>query len=202
MAQQDGRHGDWNRGRSPFKGAVLGLVVDKPGHGYELANRLRLRLGPGWSISAADIYPVLTRLERAGLVTPTYDALGPGQRQAKVVYHATDAGVEAFDRWMRSSSEQPPIRNELMVKIAVARHGDLPYMLRLLDDAERDLLELLESSDDDELAPPEDSWLRHVVDIERYHTYAHWRAELHAIVRAREHITAYQLTACEVEATR
>lgn len=192
MEQVQRQQADWKRGRSPFKGAVLGLVIEKPGYGYELANRLNRRLGSGWGITAADVYPVLNRLERAELVRPIYDELGPGQRQAKVVYHPTPKAIAEFDRWMRASSPQPPLRNELMVKIAVARRDDRPHLLALLDDAERELLELLEDGDDESLAPPAGSWQGLVVDIERYHTYAHWRAELHAIVRARERIKAYR----------
>lgn len=190
MAQEQ-RQADWNRGPSPFKGAVLGLVLEKPGHGYELANRLNHRLGPGWAITAADIYPVLTRLEKAELIRSVYGLRAPGQRQTKVVYHPTAAAAGEFDRWMQAPSAQPPLRNELMAKISVARSEDLPRVLVLLDDAERELLELLERSED-ELPLPSGSWQGLVVDIERYHTLAHWKAELHAIVRARERIRTYQ----------
>lgn len=189
--EQERRQADWNRGPSPFKGAVLGLVLEKPGHGYELANRLNHRLGPGWAITAADIYPVLTRLEKAQLVRAVYGLRGPGQRQTKVVYHPTAAAAGEFDRWMGAPSATPPLRNELMAKLAVARQDDLPRLLVLLDDAERELLELLEQSAD-EPAPPAGSWQGLVVDIERYHTLAHWKAELHAIVRARERIRSYR----------
>src|SRR5262249_4566764 len=112
-------HADWNRGPSPFKGAVLGLVIERPGHGYGLAFRLGDRLGPGWGVTPADIYPLLDRLERAGLVRSVAGDLRPGQRQAKVVYHPTAEGTVEFERWMKSSSRLPLIRNELMVKIAV-----------------------------------------------------------------------------------
>ena len=182
---------DWRRGRSPFKGAILGLVIERPGHGYELAHRLNRRLGPGWSITAADVYPVLNRLERAKLVRPVPEPLGPGQRQARVIYHPTAAAVEEFERWMRARTTQPPLRNELMVKIAVARASDVPHLLTLLDEAERELLALL-ATGEEEPERPAGSWRGLVADIERYHALAHWRAELEAIVRARERIAAYQ----------
>ena len=57
------------RGSSPLKGALLGLVLQRPGHGYDLAQRLDRRLGPAWQITAKDLYRMLEQLERAGLVS-------------------------------------------------------------------------------------------------------------------------------------
>ena len=58
---------DWMRGSSPLKGALLGLVLQRPGHGYDLANRLDRRLGPAWQITAKNIKRMIEQLNRAGL---------------------------------------------------------------------------------------------------------------------------------------
>ena len=54
----------WMRGSSPLKGALLGLLLQHPGHGYDLALRLHRRLGPAWQIEAKGLYPMLAQLER------------------------------------------------------------------------------------------------------------------------------------------
>ncbi|MEI6736689.1 MAG: PadR family transcriptional regulator [Actinomycetota bacterium] len=48
--------------------AILGLLMDRDHHGYEVRAHLRDRLGLGANISFGSIYPALARLEREGLV--------------------------------------------------------------------------------------------------------------------------------------
>jgi DNA-binding PadR family transcriptional regulator len=50
----------WMRGSSTsLRGGLLALVLERPGHGYELANRLADRLGDSWLIVRKDIYRLL-----------------------------------------------------------------------------------------------------------------------------------------------
>ena len=48
--------------------AVLATVAERPGHGYALAGRLNMRLGPAWEIERKRIYELLAQLESEGLV--------------------------------------------------------------------------------------------------------------------------------------
>jgi DNA-binding PadR family transcriptional regulator len=48
--------------------AILGLLMERDHHGYEIRSQLRDRLGLWASVSFGSIYPALARLERAGLV--------------------------------------------------------------------------------------------------------------------------------------
>src|SRR6202035_1954871 len=53
----------WMRGSSTsLRGGLLALVLERPSHGYELANRLVDRLGETWLIVRKDIYRLLERL--------------------------------------------------------------------------------------------------------------------------------------------
>jgi DNA-binding PadR family transcriptional regulator len=104
-----------------LKHAVLALVVERRGYGYDLAQRLEERLGPAWRLNPSAVYPALDQLERAGLVTGT--ARGRGTRRTtRVVYAATRAGDQALDAWLRTTSSRPePVRSELQLRLAFAR---------------------------------------------------------------------------------
>ncbi len=65
--------------------ALLSLLDDGPGHGYELMKRLEERSGGMYRASAGTIYPVLQQLEDEDLVRAQEDG-------GKKVYHLTDAG--------------------------------------------------------------------------------------------------------------
>lgn len=180
---------EWTRGPSPNKGAALGAVIERPSHVYEVANRLAARV-PGADLAPGDFYPIFHRLHGHGLVRPEVQSV-PGQ-QPRVIYHATDAGVEEFEAWLRRRSELPAPRNELIVKIAVARpgnRGDIEALIEQLDEAEQDLLERIERVDpaveDSEAAG---SWKRIAADIAHDHALAHWRADLETVDRARRRL--------------
>ncbi len=87
-----GRH----RGRGPARRffrqgevrlALLSLLRDEAGHGYELMRRLGERSGGMYQASAGTVYPVLQQLEDEGLVRIE-------ELEGKKVYHLTDAGRE------------------------------------------------------------------------------------------------------------
>ena len=48
--------------------AILGLLMDRDHHGYEIRTQLRDRLGVWANVSFGSIYPALARLERFGCV--------------------------------------------------------------------------------------------------------------------------------------
>jgi len=48
--------------------AILGLLMERDHHGYEVRTQLRDRLGMWANVSFGSIYPALARLERHGFV--------------------------------------------------------------------------------------------------------------------------------------
>jgi len=68
-----GRRGGWGPRRGFFRPgevrlALLSLLADAPGHGYELMKRMEERSGGLYKASAGTVYPVLQQLEDEGLV--------------------------------------------------------------------------------------------------------------------------------------
>lgn len=107
------------------KHAVLGLLAERRGYGYDLAQRFQERIGPGWQLNPSAIYPALDQLERAGHVTATTQR-GGTHRSPRVVYAATSSGAQLLDAWLHTTVAAPePVRCELHLKVAfaAAEHG-------------------------------------------------------------------------------
>lgn len=132
-----------------FQNAVLGLVIERPGYGYDLAQRLNARVA-GLDVSDSAVYPALLGLERKGYVrrrNPTGKA-----HRTRIVFDPTTAGVEYFDAWMDEPA--PPLRGALRWKIAVASFARLPALIeetRVEEQACLDRIELLTQEGDTEV---------------------------------------------------
>jgi DNA-binding PadR family transcriptional regulator len=115
-----------------MKHAVLALVVERRGYGYDLAQRLDERVGPGWKLNPSAVYPALDQLERAGLVSGTVRERGT-RRSTRVVYTATEAGAAALDGWLDATSAPlEPVRSELYLRLAFAQPAHRTALLARL----------------------------------------------------------------------
>lgn len=183
-------HIDLARGRSrALRGATLALIVERGGHGYELAHRLNRRLGPTWRVEPKQIYPILDELAGAGLATCTEESNPDRPRQPRVVYRATQQAPEVLRRWLHSPVEKEPVRPELLARIAAATPADTADLLDALEEYERDLLRLIEAND--ELEPPIRSWSVLARSVVRGHADAHLQGELRWLVEARRRIREF-----------
>jgi DNA-binding PadR family transcriptional regulator len=128
----------------PLKHAVLALVAERRGYGYELVQRLEERIGPGWRLNPSAVYPALDQLERGGLVTSA--ALRGGTRRSpRIVYAPTPAGLTALDAWLGAAGSPPePVRADLYLRIAFARPEHRNALASQLIAHERACSELLE----------------------------------------------------------
>ena len=77
---------------TPAELTILGLVIERPGHGYELEQVIERRGIRQWTeLGFSSIYYLLGRLDQRGLVTAA-PAAGP---KARRVFHATHVGRAA-----------------------------------------------------------------------------------------------------------
>src|ERR1700686_1795284 len=190
------RDANWMRGSSPLKGALLGLVLQRPGHGYDLANRLIRRLGPAWQIKAKGLYPMLQQPERAGLVlSEAIDCSSPTGR--RIVYYPTECTQAALTEWMAASAAIEPLRVELQAKLAVARGEGVPRLLSALDCYERECRMLLNASTEPPLnasageLPRHRSWAALAMSLTRAAALIRLRADLEWVVLARRAIVEF-----------
>lgn len=77
--------------------AILGLLLEKPMHGYELNKRLTILLGTFKALSYGSLYPTLKKLKLAGYIDESSLTIKPVTRKAKKVYQITPAGKEQFN---------------------------------------------------------------------------------------------------------
>jgi DNA-binding PadR family transcriptional regulator len=133
----------WMRGPStPLRGALLGLLLERPGHGGDLANRLAVRLGETWRVDTNDVYRLLEQLEKTGLAVARDQPKRNNQRRTHLVYYPTEETSEALTLWMETLLPREPVRLGLQAKLSVARQEDAPRLLAALKAYERECLVL------------------------------------------------------------
>lgn len=125
---------------------VLGLLVERPGYGYDLQQRIDARLG-FLRLSESAVYKILERLEREGWIEEAGQRrIGVTRRGApRVMYRATPLGLDRFRTWMTTPCERALLRDELQAKLTVADPDDLPDLLAIAEAQRREcLVELAE----------------------------------------------------------
>jgi DNA-binding PadR family transcriptional regulator len=132
-----------------LKFGILGLLADRPLHGYQVKQSFEDLLGGTWEVNIGQVYQTLQRLERDGLVQATGDR-GDRGRQA---YGVTDAGRAAFAEWLGDPEHQPQVlREEVYIKLALlGRHAD-GRLEQVLDDQRGVYLQRLRDLADQERA--------------------------------------------------
>jgi DNA-binding PadR family transcriptional regulator len=172
-----------------LRGATLALIAERGGHGYELAHRLNVRLGPTWRVGPKQIYPILDELVRAGLATSAEEPNPDRPRQPRIVYRATDQAPEVLRRWIQSPVEKEPTRPDLLARIASATPADVAELTEALAEYERDLRQLLETNE--AAKRPVSSWTTLQLAVVCGHTDAQLEGELRWLDETRRRIAEF-----------
>ncbi len=103
---------------NPSDYVVLGMVGLDARSGYEIKRTVELSIRFFWTISPAQVYPSLAKLEQAGLLTGRDDPQGNRPRR---LYERTEAGSDALREWLRRSEPMPfELRDIALVKVFFA----------------------------------------------------------------------------------
>jgi DNA-binding PadR family transcriptional regulator len=180
----------WMRGPStPLRGALLGLLLERPGHGGALANRLAARLGETWRVDTNDVYRLLEQLEKTGLAVSRDEPKRNNHRRTHLVYYPTEEASEALTLWMETLLPREPVRLGLQAKLSVAREEDAERLLAALRAYERECLMLAQ------LVSPADglgrSWTSMCLDCTRDGVYAQLEVEVTWASRTRQRINEF-----------
>jgi DNA-binding PadR family transcriptional regulator len=109
--------------RSQVACAVLGLVIEKPSHGYEIGQRFDGRFGEFLSAGRSAIYAALGSLMEAGLIEKMSGHSTTGVRQgakAGAPYRATAQGARAYRAWLAERVRHDPQRVEMLGRMTLA----------------------------------------------------------------------------------
>lgn len=105
---------------------LLALLQEGPRYGYQLKTEFEAATGGVWTINVGQVYTTLDRLGRDGLVE-----MDEGEDQK--LYSITLAGVAELGAWWRAvPSEDPPPRDELMLKVLMAIEFGAPHALEVI----------------------------------------------------------------------
>jgi DNA-binding PadR family transcriptional regulator len=137
--------------------------VDKfraPGHAREDRDALSLAraeaLGPlAEALNAGQVYVVLTRLEKSGLVSA--ERVGQADRPDRKVYELTAAGRERVTEWLADTSWPKPAPAEFHLKLVAAAAAGLADPVRIIDAQRHALLAGLAAAQRTALSEPDGS---------------------------------------------
>ena len=93
-----GHRGGGRRRRGDIRTAVLAVLAEGPGHGYDLMSRLENKSDGAWRPSAGSVYPTLQQLEDEGLATSA-------ETEGKRVYTITADGAAEAARRIEEAGE-------------------------------------------------------------------------------------------------
>lgn len=100
--------------------AVLGLLAQRPRHGYELRAAFEAVVGgeENWDVKPAQVYTTLTRLENSGLVAE--QAIQQDAGPEKRIYALTPEGHATLVDWFSEGTPPEHQRDEFFLKLMLA----------------------------------------------------------------------------------
>ncbi len=175
---------DWLRGGSPWKGPLLALLLEQPGHSYDLASRLTNRVGSAWKLDFSDADRVLKRAEQLGLATSKWANSKRSRRQVQVFEPTLLTGT-AVQHWITSPLVDEPYRFEMWTRMVVSGPEHADALLAALRVCERRVFSLLREYGK---PYPTETWAGLELELAREGVTMRLQADLQWIERARKKI--------------
>ncbi|MFN8220888.1 MAG: helix-turn-helix transcriptional regulator [Fimbriimonadales bacterium] len=82
--------------RPDLKALVLAVLKTDPQHGYAIVKRIRESSSGAFRLGEGQLYPLLHRLEKTGLIVSEWET--PESGPARKLYRLTDRGEEELAR--------------------------------------------------------------------------------------------------------
>lgn len=121
---------------------LLSLLYAGPRHGYQLKQEFETATGGVWPLNVGQVYTTLDRLERDGSVRIVGD---PAGTSAQKVYEITAPGIAELGAWWEAvPADEPPPRDELMLKVLMAIERGHQHGLNVVTRQRTELLALLQ----------------------------------------------------------
>lgn len=113
--------------------AILGLLKDRPMHGYQLSRELGESLGGFWRVSYGSLYPTLRRLESQGQVE-SVPGDGSSAARRKNVYRITEKGERLFFELLQETpGDNASEDSRFRVRLAFFRYLPPETRIRVLE---------------------------------------------------------------------
>lgn len=127
--------GDKGMAGLAVKHGILGILAERPRHGYELKTEFDLLTGGLWELNVGQIYSTLERMRKDGLVSlEGVDEAGEDRK----VYRVTESGLAELAAWLERSPLKPrPLRDEVFVRLWLLLVRDPAAACALIDSQRR-----------------------------------------------------------------
>lgn len=120
---------------------MLAVILERPGYGYEIAQRLGRRFAGALRVSEQRVYPVIDDLLAAGLIEEVgHVETSRARRAPRQHYAATEAGDAVHREWLAASLREDAHRSAMLVEILATSVRDKGEALRLLDIYEQSVI--------------------------------------------------------------
>jgi len=149
-----------------YDALILSLMMEKPIHGYEIKNYLRVfnRNINGTEISNNTVYPLLAKFEKKGIATK--QVVEQDNKPSKIIYEITSTGREYFYKMMNTISRSAiTSREEFCMRLVFFPVITPQNRKKLLEERETFLLEAIPTEESPIYEPPlyEDSYDKDVI---------------------------------------
>ena len=174
-------------GKSPIRAAVLAVLIEQPGHGWDVARRAIRRMGTSWRIDPKSVYPYLEWLEREQLVRVQRET---SERPPYVrdVYYPTVEGEQARREWLAAPLVAGVTRTDLEARLLFSTCEDIPDVLRALSERREQILEEIEENAASHAVPV--SYLATIINLQRSSVDKRLKAEREWIEEATQELEA------------
>ncbi|MDN3292916.1 PadR family transcriptional regulator [Streptomyces ficellus] len=167
---------------------LLALLARGPAHGYELKQDLEQLLGSAYPpTNVGQIYVTLGRLEKSGLIEG--EEIAQESRPNKKIYRLTDAGQEALRAWFEETADEPRVRDEFFMKLALAPRTGLADQIALINKQRREYLNTMRNLSKLAATEDRDNRIAHLL-IEG--AMLHLQADLDWLERCQEELEELQ----------
>jgi DNA-binding PadR family transcriptional regulator len=113
--------------------ALLGLLLQSPMSGYELASRVDQSIGNFWPIARSQVYGELARLESLGYLEGS--DVAQDRLPDKRVFRVTEPGRAALDGWLVDGDVPVDrVRSVLLVQLFLAARMPVDVLAAMLAD--------------------------------------------------------------------
>jgi DNA-binding PadR family transcriptional regulator len=120
--------------------ALLALLREGPKYGLRLQQEFHANTGEVWPLNVGQVYTTLQRLERDGFLQAEGHDDGPQK-----AYRITEKGKHELQTWLEAPpAAMPPPRDELVIKVLIARTIPDVDMKELLQLHRRQMIELMQ----------------------------------------------------------
>jgi DNA-binding PadR family transcriptional regulator len=142
---------------------LLGLLCERPMHGYELAQLVATdaALPVIWRFARSEVYFLLGKLRERGYVSESGEGKGAGP--TRTIYAPTPVGRDALECWLRTPESRPRLlRTAFLARVHLAMRRDPACAAEIIEAQQTHLREWLSR---ERAGMSEDEYLRLILEV-------------------------------------